>query len=73
MVSSNDSGIRVERTPVDGACPECRQTGLHAYPVLSEGGWFEVVKCQHCLCSVSRKRWHLLGPVHLTSHGLDIG
>lgn len=42
------------------------------YPVLSEGGWFEVVKHQPTLRSVSRRPWHLLGPIVLTSSGLDL-
>lgn len=42
------------------------------YPVLSEGGWFMVVKHQPTLRSVSRKPWNLLGPVKLTSDGLSL-
>lgn len=42
------------------------------YPVLSEGGWYQVVKHQPTLQSVSRTPWRLLGPVELTSEGLDI-
>ncbi len=42
------------------------------YPVLSEGGWFMVVKHQPTLRSVSRVQWHLFGPIQLTSHGLDL-
>lgn len=43
------------------------------YPVLSEGGWFVVVKHQPSLRSVSREPWGLLGPIALASTGLDIG
>lgn len=42
------------------------------YPVLSEGGWYIVVKHQPSLRSVHRIPWELLGPVALTSTGLDI-
>ncbi|GAA4550966.1 hypothetical protein [Pseudonocardia xishanensis] len=42
------------------------------YPVLSEGGWFIVVKHQPTLVSVSREPWDIFGPIHLTSHGLDL-
>jgi len=42
------------------------------YPVLSEGGWFMVIKHMPTLTSVSRVRWELLGPINLTSHGLNI-
>lgn len=40
------------------------------YPVLSEGGWFTVVKHQRTLQCVSREPWRLLGPIRLTSDGL---
>lgn len=66
------AGPRVERNPVPGGCPACGATELRAYPVLSEGGWFRVVKCGECLHSVSRQRWSLLGPVRLTSDGLAL-
>jgi hypothetical protein len=41
------------------------------YPVLSEGGWYLVVKHQPTLRSVSRVPWTLFGPTTLTSAGLD--
>lgn len=56
----------VVREPVDGTCPECGASDLRRFPVLSEGGWFLAVKCQRCLCSVSRERWHQLGYVTRT-------
>ncbi|GEC29357.1 hypothetical protein PSA01_63860 [Pseudonocardia saturnea] len=55
------------KTPVEGTCPRCGADDLRRYPVNSEGGWFEVVKCQSCLHSVSRERWHLLGSLQLLS------
>ncbi|GAA3551736.1 hypothetical protein GCM10022222_39160 [Amycolatopsis ultiminotia] len=42
------------------------------YPVLSEGGWFTVVKHQKTLQTVSREPGPLLGPIVLTSDGLDV-
>jgi len=42
------------------------------YPVLSEGGWYIVVKHQPSLRSVSREPWKPLGPVSLTSEGLVV-
>ena len=42
----------VEREPVGGECPECGASDLRRYPVLTEGGWFQVVKCRTCLHSV---------------------
>jgi hypothetical protein len=42
------------------------------YPVLSEGGWFDVIKHQPTLRSVARVPGPLLGPVALTSAGLDL-
>jgi hypothetical protein len=46
--------LHVDRAPVEGACPECGAPALAAYRVLSEGGWWHVVKCQRCLASVRR-------------------
>lgn len=54
---------QAEREPVAGDCPECGASSLQAYPVLSNGGWHSVVKCQSCLCSVSRQPWNRLGHV----------
>lgn len=42
------------------------------YPVLSEGGWYMVIKHQPTLRSVSRVPWKLLGPIPLTSDGLSL-
>jgi vanillate/4-hydroxybenzoate decarboxylase subunit D len=52
----------VERSDADGVCPQCGGP-LQGYRVLSEGGWFQVVKCQVCLHSVSREPWLRLGYV----------
>jgi hypothetical protein len=57
--------VVLERTSVDGDCPRCGAADLAAYPVCSEGGWFDVVKCQSCLHSVSRERGPLLGSIQL--------
>jgi hypothetical protein len=58
--------VALDRVAVDAACPQCGATAaLASYPVFSEGGWFDVVKCQECLHSVSRERGPLLGPLHL--------
>lgn len=65
-------GLSVHRERVEGSCSSCGEAELAAYPVLSEGGWHRVVKCQHCLTSVSREPWTLLGPVSLTSEGLQL-
>ncbi|BBF99370.1 MULTISPECIES: hypothetical protein [Pseudonocardia] len=59
--------VSLVKTPVEGTCPRCGADDLRRYPVNSEGGWFEVVKCQSCLHSVSRERWHLLGSLQLLS------
>ena len=49
--------LEAERRPVPGACPSCGADGaLAEYRVLSEGGWFDVRKCQACLESVSREQ-----------------
>ena len=55
--------LTVERELVPGACPECGAEALRRYPVVSEGGWLQVTKCQACLCSVEREPWNRgLGP-----------
>ena len=51
------------REPVEGRCKACGNEALRRYPVLSEGGWFMVVKCQECLTSDSREAWNRLGYV----------
>lgn len=58
------------REPVAGACPECGEEALMSYPVLSERGWFNVVKCQHCLASVSREKSTRLGTVTLMTDAI---
>jgi hypothetical protein len=69
-----DVSIEEELAPikvrVEGTCPECGAEDLRQYPVLTAEGWFEVVKCQVCLASVSRERWHRLGFVHLPEDAL---
>lgn len=59
--------LSVEREPVDGTCPECGSSTLQRYPVLSEGGWYDVVKCQDCLHCVEREKGPLLGPIQVYS------
>jgi vanillate/4-hydroxybenzoate decarboxylase subunit D len=53
--------LTVERRQVEGTCPECGANDLAEYPVLSEGGWWDVRKCQSCLVSVSREPGPLFG------------
>lgn len=77
-------GISVQREPVTQA--ELNEAGIdlardfpgaslaefRRYPVLSEGGWFMVIKHQPTLTTVSRRKWRLLGPVPLQSEGLEL-
>jgi len=60
----------VEREPASGDCPACGASALERYPVLANGGFFLVVKCQACLYSVSRLPWHRLGYVRLPEEGI---
>jgi N-methylhydantoinase B len=60
------AAVRIDRSAVTGACPRCAADALAAYPVLSEGGWFNAVKCQQCLASVSREP-DPVGPIVLRS------
>lgn len=46
---------------------------LRRYPVLSEGGWFIVIKDQQTLQTISRRPWRLLGPIKLLTEHLDFG
>lgn len=55
------TNLVVEREPLDGECPECGAANLARYPVLSEGGWWHVVKCQTCLASIERDAAPALG------------
>lgn len=55
----------MEREDVSGNCLACGAVALAKYPVCTEGGWFNVVKCQECLHTVSRERGPLLGPINL--------
>jgi ribosomal protein L44E len=59
------------REPIDGKCNECGAARLMRYPVLSEGGWYMVVKCQECLYSQSREKWTRLGHVTLITDAIE--
>jgi hypothetical protein len=61
----DDEEPEPKKVPVEGECPECGAAELRRYPVLGPGGWWDVVKCQRCLASVSRDAWHRLGWVRL--------
>lgn len=67
-VSIEDAAM--EREDLPGECPGCGTSDLKRYPVLSEGGWFLVEKCQVCLRSVSRQPWQRLGYVTRMEVGL---
>ena len=58
------------REVVSGKCDMCDAEQLMRYPVLSEGGWYMVVKCQACLHSQSREKWTRLGYVSLITDSL---
>lgn len=53
--------------------PGCSADDFKRYLVLSEGGWYSVVKHQATLRSVARVPAGLLGPIVLASAGLDLG
>ena len=77
-----EPGIRQDRRPVTAAdliaagidlardFPGQSIADLSEYPVLSEGGWFIVIKNQRTLEEIARRPWQLLGPVELLSHSL---
>ena len=70
LVSTTEPAGEPVKVPVEGSCPGCGAEALSRYPVLAADGWFEVVKCQRCLTSVSRERWHRLGYVRLPEDAL---
>jgi uncharacterized Zn finger protein len=57
--------VEIVKEAVEGSCPECGAEALARYPVVSERGWELVVKCQKCLYSVERERWHRLGHIRM--------
>ena len=67
----SDPTPRQPREPVAGTCNECGATSLMRYPVLSEGGWYMVVKCQDCLACNERTKWARLGFVSLLTDSLE--
>ena len=67
----DDPAPAQEREAVDGKCNQCGAERLMRYPVLSEGGWYMVVKCQECLCSQSREKWKRLGHVTLITDEME--
>ena len=58
---SEEPFLFVERTSVEGTCPECGGSDLADYRVLGEGGWWDVRKCQGCLASIRRERGPMFG------------
>ena len=77
-----EPGIRQDRRPVTEAdliaagidlardFPGQSIADLSEYPVLSEGGWFIVIKNQRTLEEIARRPWLLLGPIELLSYNL---
>jgi hypothetical protein len=73
-------GLSVEREDVSEE--ELRELGVDTsgaaasdfkrYPVLSEGGWYIVIKNQKTMETVHKEKWTLLGPVKLVTDGLHI-
>ncbi len=53
--------VTAPRQARPGACPKCGAAALQAYRVMSEGGFWNVIKCQECLCSVERTPGPLFG------------
>jgi uncharacterized Zn finger protein len=69
-MESMAKSLSVDKIAVAGDCPACGAQRLQRYEVLSEGGWFRVVKCQVCLRSVERKPWNRLG--YVTRNHADV-
>jgi hypothetical protein len=82
---ANEPGeIRQERMPVTDAelaqagidlardFPDHALADLRQYPILTEGGWFLVIKNRKTLVEIARRPWRLLGPIELLSNSLDL-
>jgi len=70
QVSAADlSELKVD---IDRDFPGSTLDDFRRYPVLSEGGWYLVIKHQPTLRSLVRTPWKPLGPVSLTSEGLEV-
>ena len=48
--------IYEKKKKVKSICLECGSHDIAAYRVLTDGGWWDVVKCQDCLHSLKRER-----------------
>lgn len=57
---------------IDRDFPGSGLENFRQYPVLTEGGWYLVVKHQPTLTTVAKTTGPLLGPITLTSEGLDL-
>jgi uncharacterized Zn finger protein len=71
MTQPDELTVTVQKDPVSGSCPECGAEELARYPVVSEKGWEMVTKCQACLYSVEREKWHRLGPISMLEDQLQ--
>lgn len=45
-----------KKEKVNQRCSECGSHNIASYKVLTDGGWWDVVKCQDCLYALDRKR-----------------
>ena len=59
--------ISVKKENVASQCPQCKSTNIKKYPVLSNSGWYQVVKCQDCLYSLEREKGLRYGSIGLVS------
>ena len=53
--------VTAPRTAAPGRCPACGAEHLAEYRVISEGGWWQVTKCQDCLASLKREPGPMFG------------
>ena len=54
--------LYADREPVDQTCPACGSaTAVARYRVLTEGGWWDAVKCVDGLYTIDRTRAPRLG------------
>ncbi|HVW18444.1 MAG TPA: hypothetical protein VHB30_09360 [Solirubrobacteraceae bacterium] len=57
----SEERLHARRTPAEATCPQCGSADVADYRVLSDGGWWDVRKCQACLHSLSRTPGPMFG------------
>jgi len=71
VLRPNEPYLFVDKVAVEkDSCPECKSSNIKTYSVLSEGGWWNVKKCQDCLTSLDRQPAGLFGSMSTLTDSL---